>query len=167
MSNWLPFKRAALYNSRAFKALCRSGQLAERSGDASMSVSKPQPLVDINPAKLQLRWQCRVWGAIFLIAYALVGSHAALSALAGAGIAVLGQAYFVLRAFSHAGATSAQQIVKGFYRGEAGKFMLTALLFATVFIAFKQVDVRWLFASFVLEQLVAWVVPLTTRATQP
>ncbi len=132
-----------------------------------MSVSKPQPLVDINPAKLQLRWQCRVWGAIFLIAYALAGSHAALSALAGAGIAVLGQAYFVLRAFSHAGAASAQQIVKGFYRGEAGKFVLTALLFASVFIGFKEVDVRWLFASFVLEQLVAWVVPLTTRATQP
>ena len=132
-----------------------------------MSVSKPQPLVDINPAKLQLRWQCRVWGAIFIIAYALAGSHAALSALAGAGIAVLGQAYFVFRAFSNAGAISAQQIVNGFYRGEAGKFVLTALLFAAVFIGFKQVDVRWLFASFVLEQLVAWVVPLTTRATRP
>ena len=120
-----------------------------------MSVSKPQPLVDTNPAKLQLRWQCRILGAIFIIAFILDGNHAALSALAGAGIAVLGQAYFVLRAFSHAGATSAQQIVRGFYRGEAGKFVLTALLFAGVFIGFKQVDVRWLFASFVLEQLVA------------
>lgn len=132
-----------------------------------MSVSKPQPLVNIEPARLQLRWQCRVWGAIFLIGYALAGSHAALSALCGAGIAVLCQAYFVARAFSHAGAGSARQIVNSFYRGEAGKFMLTALLFAAVFIGYKQVDVRWLFASFVLEQLVAWVVPLTTRANQP
>jgi len=132
-----------------------------------MSVSKPQPLVNVEPARLQLRWQCRVWGAIFLISYALAGSHAALSSLCGAGIAVLGQAYFVARAFRHAGAASARQIVSSFYRGEAGKFMLTALLFAAVFIGFKQVDVRWLFASFVLEQLVAWVVPLTTRANQP
>ena len=132
-----------------------------------MSVSKPQPLVDFKPAKLQLRSQCRLWAAIFLIAYLLAGKHAALSALAGAGIAVVGQAYFLFRAFRHAGATSAQQIVKNFYRGEAGKFVLTALLFAAVFIGFSEVDARWLFASFVLEQLVAWIVPLTMRATQP
>jgi ATP synthase protein I len=132
-----------------------------------MSVSKPQPLVDFKPAKLQLRWQCRLWAAIFLIAYLLAGKNAALSALAGAGIAVVSQAYFVFRAFRHAGATSAQQIVKNFYRGEAGKFVLTALLFAAVFIGFEEVDARWLFASFVLEQLVAWIVPLTIRATQP
>jgi len=36
-----------------------------------------------------------------------------------------------------------------------------------VFIGFNEVDARWLFASFVLEQLVAWIVPLTMRATQP
>ena len=132
-----------------------------------MSVSKPQPLVDLDPARLQLRWQVRLWAAIFLIAFLLAGKSAALSALVGAGIAVVAQAYFVFLAFRHAGATSAQQIVKNFYRGEAGKFLLTALLFAAVFIGFKEVDARWLFASFVLEQLVAWIVPLTMRATQP
>lgn len=132
-----------------------------------MTVSKPQPLVDLNPAKQQLRWQLRLWAAILLIAFWLGGRNAGLSAGLGAGIAVVTQAYFVFFAFRYAGAHSAQQIVKSFYRGEAGKFVLTALLFAAVFIGFKEVDARWLFASFVLEQLVAWVVPFTKRATQP
>ncbi|PQA51095.1 ATP synthase subunit I [Amnimonas aquatica] len=131
-----------------------------------MTVSKPQPLVDVQPAVQQLKWQLRLLALLFLIALLSAGTHAGLSALAGAGIAVIGQAYFVFRAFRHAGATSAQHIVQDFYRGAAGKFVLTALLFAAVFAGYKAVEPGWLFASFVLEQLVAWIVPLTSRRTQ-
>ena len=37
--------------------------------------------------------------------------------------------------------------MQGFYRGEAGKFVLTALLFAAVFTCFKAVQPGWLFAA--------------------
>ncbi|REH40127.1 ATP synthase protein I [Paraperlucidibaca baekdonensis] len=131
-----------------------------------MTVSKPQPLVEYRPALQQLKWQARLMVALWLIAQLAGGTAAGLSALSGAGIAVLGQAYFVFRAFRHAGARSAQHIVQEFYRGEAGKFLLTALLFASVFIFYKKVDPVWLFTGFVLEQLVAWIVPLANRNTQ-
>lgn len=131
-----------------------------------MTGSKPQPLVHYQPALQQLKWQVRLMVALWLIAQLLSGTAAGLSALTGAGIAVIGQAYFVFRAFRHAGATSARHIVQEFYRGEAGKFLLTALLFASVFIFFKKVEPVWLFIGFVLEQLVAWIVPLANRNTQ-
>lgn len=131
-----------------------------------MTVSKPQPLVEYQPALQQLKWQVRLMVALWLIAQLAGGTAAGLSALSGAGIAVLGQAYFVFRAFRHAGARSAQHIVQEFYRGEAGKFLFTALLFASVFIFYKKVDPVWLFTGFVLEQLVAWIVPLANRNTQ-
>lgn len=140
-------------------------RLAEND-ELVMTASKPQPLVQPQPALQQLKWQIRLMVALWLTAQLWSGSTAGLSALSGAAIAVIGQAYFVFRAFRHAGATSAQQIVQEFYRGEAGKFLLTALLFASVFIFWQKVDPAWLFAAFVLQQLVAWIVPLATRNTQ-
>jgi len=132
-----------------------------------MSISKPQPLVNVAPATRQLKWQAALLLVLGIVAWICDGRSAGMSAAAGAGIAVIGQAYFVVRAFRHAGAVSARAIVQSFYRGEAGKFMLTALLFAAVFITWKQVMPGWLFASFILEQLVAWIVPFTFRASQP
>lgn len=131
-----------------------------------MTSSKPQPLIQSQPALLQLKWQVRLMVALWLLAQLASGTQAGISALFGAGIAVIGQGYFVFRAFRHAGARSAQHIVQEFYRGEAGKFLLTALLFTSVFIFFKKVEPSWLFTSFVLEQLVAWIVPLANRNTQ-
>lgn len=131
-----------------------------------MSISKPQPLVNVAPAIRQLKWQAALLLVLSIVAWVCDGPSAGMSAAAGAGIAVIGQAYFVMRAFSHAGAASARAIVQSFYRGEAGKFMLTALLFAAVFISWREVMPGWLFASFILEQLVAWIVPWTFRANQ-
>lgn len=132
-----------------------------------MKVSKPQPLVDVIPAVKQLQWQLYVLVLASLTAFVVAGPVAGLSALAGAGIAVIGQAVFVFFAFRHAGAAFTRQIAQGFYRGEAGKFVLTALLFAAVFTGFKTVQPGWLFTSFILEQLVAGIVPFTIRSTQP
>lgn len=131
-----------------------------------MSISKPEPLVNLTPATRQLSWQSALLLVVTAVAWICDGRLAGMSAAAGAGIAVIGQAYFVVRAFRYAGAVSARAIVQNFYRGEAGKFMLTALLFAAVFIVWKQVMPGWLFASFILEQLVAWIVPMTFRAAQ-
>ena len=118
-------------------------------------MTQPRPLVDRSQALRLLKWQAAL--AAVLVALALSRSGgAALSAGMGAGIALAGSLYFALQAFRHAGATQASQIVRSFYKGEAGKFVITALLFAVVFATVKTVHPGWLLSGFVLEQMVAW-----------
>lgn len=128
-------------------------------------MTRPSPLVDRSLALRLLFWQ--LLAGLSAVA---AGWHktpvAGLSAGAGAGIAIAGNAYFVLRAFSGAGKTP-QQIVQGFYRGEAGKFVITVLLFAMVFLRFRGVQAPWLFTGFILELLVAWIVPLWATLRRP
>lgn len=68
-----------------------------------------------------------------LASYLLVDSVAAISALLGGLICTLPNGYFARKAFQYRGARHAQQIVKGFYTGETGKLIMTAVLFALVF----------------------------------
>lgn len=118
-------------------------------------MTQPRPLVDRSQALRLLKWQAAL--AAVLVALALCWSGgAALSAGMGAGIALAGSLYFALQAFRHAGATQAPQIVRSFYKGEAGKFVITVLLFAAVFATVKTVHPGWLMSGFVLEQMVAW-----------
>lgn len=122
-------------------------------------MSQPQPLVDRKPAVRLLKGQVSV--ALVLPLLALVwGLQACYSVAIGAGIALAGSAYFAWQAFRHAGAVSAKQVVKSFYKGEAGKFGLTVLLFAVVFVSIKPLAIGWLLTGFFLVQLVALVSPL-------
>lgn len=122
-------------------------------------MSQPRPLVDRSQALRLLRWQCIL--AVVLTALALFKSTgAALATGLGAGIAIAGSLYFALQAFRHAGAIRAPQIVQSFYKGEAGKFVITVLLFAAVFAWVKPLQAGWLLTGFILEQLVAWGVLL-------
>lgn len=86
----------------------------------------------------------------------------------GAGIAIAGSLYFALQAFRHAGARQAPQIVRSFYKGEAGKFVITVLLFAAVFVGVRPLQAGWLLTGFILEQLVVWgfMLGTTTRPKQ-
>ena len=52
------------------------------------------------------------------------------------------------------------QIVRSFYAGEAGKMILTAVLFTLVFVNLETVSAPALFAGFAGVQLVNWIVPL-------
>ena len=102
-----------------------------------------------------LKWQLALALGVVLTGLTK-GLWAGISAGLGAGIAIAGSLYFALQAFRHAGATSAPHIVRSFYKGEAGKFVLTAALFAVVLITVKTVQPGWLLTGFILEQLVAW-----------
>lgn len=55
------------------------------------------------------------------------------SVLMGGLLFLLPQAWFSWRVFRHRGARAAREIVQGFYRAEAGKFLLTAAGFAMAF----------------------------------
>lgn len=118
-------------------------------------MSQPRPLVDRSQALLLLKWQAAL--ALVLTPLALVDSPgAAMSVALGAGIAIAGSLYFALQAFRLAGARQAPQIVRSFYKGEAGKFVITVLLFAAVFVGVKALQPGWLLTGFILEQLVVW-----------
>lgn len=118
-------------------------------------MSQPRPLVDHSQALLLLKRQAALAGVLTLAA--LIDSRgAALAVGLGAGIALVGSLYFALLAFRHAGARQAPQVVQNFYKGEAGKFVITVLLFAAVFAWVKPLQAGWLLTGFILEQLVVW-----------
>ena len=54
----------------------------------------------------------------------------------------------------------AQLIVRSFYAGEAGKLVLTAVLFALAFAGVKPLEPLALFGVYVLTLLVSWCAPL-------
>ena len=88
---------------------------------------------------------------------------AGVSAFLGGLICLIPNAYLVYRAFSHSGARAAKNIVKDFYKGEAGKFLLTCCGFTLVFILVRPLDAMALFSTFVLVQAVSWFAPLLLR----
>jgi ATP synthase protein I len=72
------------------------------------------------------------------------------SFLLGGTIAIIPHAYFSVYAFRYLGASSTQKITQSFYRGEAGKFILTLVGFSVTFLWFENLNVRDVFISYVL-----------------
>lgn len=105
-------------------------------------------------------------GCVLLSATALVfGLIPAYSVLLGGLICLVPNAWFAYRTFQFQGARAAQEIVRSFYAGEAGKLALTAIMFAGVFIGVKPLNALALFTGFCLIQLVGWLVPLLYSRT--
>jgi len=80
----------------------------------------------------------------------------ALSAFCGGLLVVIPQSYLTVYAFRYMGAQSAKQIAQSFYRGEAGKFVLTFIGFGLVFLLFTAVDLPTLFAGYTLMLVLQW-----------
>lgn len=91
------------------------------------------------------------------------GGVAGYSGLCGGLIAWLPNVYFAHKAFRFSGARAAQAIVRSFYAGEAGKLILTAVLFALTFAGVKPLEALAVFGVFFLTQLVNWFAPLLTK----
>jgi len=94
------------------------------------------------------------------------GAVAGYSGLLGGLIVWLPNLYFAHKAFRFTGARAAQAIVRSFYAGEAGKLVLTSVLFALTFAGVKPLDALALFGAFLLTQSVNWFAPLLMR-TRP
>ena len=67
---------------------------------------------------------------IFLLISDVVLSY---SLLVGGLISALPNSYFALHAYRYQGARNAQNVVKGFIRGELGKIIMTVMMFAVSF----------------------------------
>ncbi|CAI3790474.1 hypothetical protein AHFPHNDE_04193 [Pseudomonas sp. MM227] len=104
-----------------------------------------------------------------LVLWQWLGVVSGYSGLCGGLIAWLPNLYFAWKAFRFTGARAAQAIVRSFYAGEAGKLILTAVLFALTFAGVKPLAPLAVFGVFGLTQLVSWFAPLLmkTRLSRP
>lgn len=103
-----------------------------------------------------------------LVAWQALGSVAGYSALLGGAIAWLPNLYFAHKAFRFSGARAAREIVRSFYAGEAGKLILTFVLFALTFAGVKPLEAPVLFGVYLLTLLVSWFAPLLiTKFSRP
>ena len=88
------------------------------------------------------------------------GDQAGLSAAIGVLIAWLPNLYLAWWLFRYSGARAARAIVRSFYVGEAGKLVLTGLLFGLTVAFLKPLHPLALFGGFFLAQCAGWVAPL-------
>lgn len=84
----------------------------------------------------------------------------AYSVLLGGLISIAPNAYFARWAFRYSGARAASDVARSFYRGEAGKFVLTVVMFAGVFILVKPLSVELIFGVYILMTIVNWLLTL-------
>src|SRR5690554_5129880 len=81
------------------------------------------------------------------------GTGTALSALLGGGIALLANAWFARQVFRYCGARQARRIAHSFYRGEAGKFVLSAALLAALLAGWPAAKAPVVLVAFALMHL--------------
>jgi len=107
--------------------------------------------------------QLFVFVFVAVVLWQWLGAVAGYSGLCGGLIAWLPNMYFAHKAFRFSGARAAQAIVRSFYAGEAGKLILTAVLFALTFAGVKPLEALAVFGVFFLTQLVNWFAPLLMK----
>lgn len=93
------------------------------------------------------------------------GTSTAISALLGGIVCLLPNAYFIWRSFQFQGAQYAERIVKSFYRAEAGKFGLTAVLFTFIFVAVPPSNPAFFFGAYVATLSTQWLGPWLLRGS--
>jgi ATP synthase protein I len=91
----------------------------------------------------------------------------ARSVVLGVSVCFAPSVCFAWFVFRYQGAGRVRQAVNAFYRGESMKFVLTAILFAVVFVKVEQINVMVFFASFIVAQLISWLVAGFTIGQRP
>jgi ATP synthase protein I len=99
---------------------------------------------------------------VLVVMISMTDKLMAVSALVGGLIQILPQAWFSWQAFKYAGASNVDKIVQSMYRGELGKVVMTATLFAILFTVDKQWNYLALFTTFLVMIPLQWF--LTQKA---
>ena len=108
----------------------------------------------------------RVFALQFLILLMLsasllvVDETTAMSAMIGGVISLAPNAYFACWAFRFSGARAASEVARSFYRGEAGKFFFTTVLFAGTFALIKPINVVVIFLAYIFMMALNWMLAL-------
>jgi ATP synthase protein I len=107
--------------------------------------------------KIVVLWGCQLTGLLVVTASLWwIDSAVAYSVLIGGLIYWIPNAYFTLYAFRYKGARAASAVLHSIYRGEVGKFVLTAVGFALAFVFVKPLDIISLFLAYVVVMLSQW-----------
>ncbi|HBN61164.1 MAG TPA: F0F1 ATP synthase assembly protein I [Halomonas sp.] len=99
---------------------------------------------------------------IMVVASAVSGSQATLSALMGGVVSILPAIYFVWRGTRRT-AKQPQRKVLNLYQAAMGKFGLTVALFALVFSIVPPSNPAYFFVAYVVAQLMYWLTPWLVR----
>lgn len=97
-----------------------------------------------------LRAQCLVAVITAVVIGLAFGIVAGYSSVLGGLICFVANLYFAAKAFRYTGARSAGAIVRSLWSGEMGKQILTAVLFALVFVGVRPLEPVALFAGYLL-----------------
>ncbi len=100
------------------------------------------------PIEKLLAVQAGALGALTLLAF-LWRAETALSIALGGLAYLLPHAWFAWQATRYRGARQARKALAAFYRGEAGKYIMTGAIFATVFATVETLDLFALFGAYI------------------
>ncbi|WP_460049247.1 ATP synthase subunit I [Sessilibacter sp. MAH2] len=95
--------------------------------------------------------------ATTVLAYLLSSKVIAYSILLGGLLVVLPNVYFAFYAFRFMGSRQVGSALHSIYRGEMGKFTLTLVGFALVFLLVKPLHSQALFSAFVVTTVIHWI----------
>jgi ATP synthase protein I len=101
------------------------------------------------------RWQGIAAACVAVIAGIIGGAHAAISALAGGGVGILSAAAYAWRSMRK-DAADPKSAFRAQVLGEGYKFAVTILLFALVFIGYREVEPLPLFLAYAMTFVVYW-----------
>jgi len=101
---------------------------------------------------------------IGLLFWLIQGWVAAYSAWLGGVTALLPNLYFTYKAFQYFGARSIGAIVQSFWAGQMGKLILTAMLFAVLFLGVKPLNAFAVFIGYILVQMTSASSLLLTKS---
>jgi ATP synthase protein I len=93
-----------------------------------------------------------------------LGQTVAISWLLGGAVAVIPNSFLAARLLAPGSATSADALYRAAWLGEIGKLLLTAVLFAAVFVSVRPISVPAVFGGYIAAQLVVFGVPLMGSA---
>ena len=96
------------------------------------------------------------------LVFLLIDFKAGYSAFIGGLICLVPNLVFVIYAYRYGGARAAKNIASSFYKGEALKLMLTALMFAATFILVP-ISIGPLMTTYVVCLMAYWASPLITK----
>ena len=125
-------------------------------------MTKPRAINDRHLAYYVVGSQALASSLLPILVWIAAGKSAAVAVLVGGWIATLSNLYFAVQAFRFSGARASRDMVRAFYRGEAGKFVIVMVSFIA---AFRLMDgirttAPYLFLAFFLVYGIAWVAPL-------
>jgi len=133
-----------------------------------MTNSKPLSSKELMKAKktevfLFVFFQFLAACVIAIVIYIANSELSAYSFFLGAIASVIPSAYMAIRVFGGKKVRPAQEIAKSFYKGEAGKLIITALMMSLIFSLVKPLAAGFFFAGFGITVLSHWLSPFVLR----